>query len=64
MHIPAILICLSANGLSSSSFLFVSQFLQDMNQQFAWEQFFWLEFQNLELHQILENVETSNIEYI
>ena len=35
-----------------------------MNQQFAWEQFFWLEFQNLELHQILENVETSNIEYI
>jgi len=64
LHIPAILICLSANGLSSSSFLFVSQFLQDMNQQFAWEQFFWLEFQNLELHQILENVETSNIEYI
>jgi len=64
LHIPAILICLSANGLSSSSFLFVSQFLQDMNQQFAGEQFFWLEFQNLELHQILENVETSNIKYI
>ena len=35
-----------------------------MNQQFAGEQFFWLEFQNLELHQILENVETSNIKYI